>query len=76
MTRQLRKPRPGSLRLQSILRLGLLVACSLPFLSTAELIAQATNFEIRTTVQRSPVKHLGVNLPATKMTTPDRCFAT
>jgi hypothetical protein len=62
MSRQLRKPRPCSLRLQSILRLGLLLACSLPFLSTAALIAQATNFEIGTTVQRSQVKHLGVNL--------------
>jgi hypothetical protein len=62
MSRQLRKPRPCSLRLQPILRFGLLLAWSLPFLSTAALIAQATNFEIGTTVQRSQVKHLGVNL--------------
>ncbi len=62
MSRQLCNPRPGPLSLQSILRLGLVLAFSLPLLSTAALMAQATNFEIGTTVQRSSVKHLGVNL--------------
>ena len=62
MSRQSSKPQPRSLCLQSILRLGLLLALSLPLLSPAALMAQATNFEIGTTVQRSSVKHLGVNL--------------
>src|SRR6202453_2371809 len=62
MSRQLCNSRPGSLSLRSILRLGLLLAFSLPLLSTAALMAQATNFEIGTTAQRSSVKHLGVNL--------------
>ncbi len=62
MSRQSSKPQPRSLCLQSMLRLGVLVAFSLPLLSTAALMAQATNFEIGTTVQRSSVKHLGVNL--------------
>ena len=62
MSRQSSKPQPRSLCLQSILRLGLLLAFSLPLLSPAALMAQATNFEIGTTVQRSSVKHLGVNL--------------
>ena len=61
MSRQSSKPQPRTL-CQSILRLGLLLAFSLPLLSTAALMAQATNFEIGTTVQRSSVKHLGVNL--------------
>jgi hypothetical protein len=62
MTRQLCKPRACSLHPQSILRQGCLLAFFLPFLSTAALMAQATNFEVGTTVQRSSVKHLGVNL--------------
>src|SRR6202453_2234905 len=62
MSRQLHKPRHCSLSLQPILRLGLLLAFALPLLSTAALMAQATNFEIGTTAQRSSVKHLGVNL--------------
>jgi alpha-L-arabinofuranosidase len=62
MSRQSSKPQPRSLCLQSILRLGLLLTFSLPLLSPAALMAQATNFEIGTTVQRSSVKHLGVNL--------------
>jgi hypothetical protein len=62
MSRQLRKSRSGSHSLQSILRLGFLLAFSLPLLSPAALMAQATNFAIGTTVQQSPVKHLGVNL--------------
>jgi alpha-L-arabinofuranosidase len=62
MSRQSSKPQPRSLCPQSILRLGLLLTFSLPLLSPAALMAQATNFEIGTTVQRSSVKHLGVNL--------------
>jgi hypothetical protein len=62
MSRQLRTPRHCSLSLRSILRLGLLLAFALPLVSTPALMAQATNFEIGTTVQRSSVKHLGVNL--------------
>jgi hypothetical protein len=62
MSRYLRKPRGGLLRLQSILCLRLLPAFALLLLSTAASRAQATNFAIGTTVQRSSVKHLGVNL--------------
>ena len=62
MSRQLRKPRSRSHSLQSIPGLGFLLALSLPLFSTTALTAQATNFEIGTTVQQSPVKHLGVNL--------------
>jgi hypothetical protein len=62
VSRQLCEPRSFSLGLQSILRLGLLLAFSLPLFSTTGLIAQATNFEIGDTVQRSSVKRLGINL--------------
>jgi hypothetical protein len=62
MSRQLCKSLPCSLNLSSILRLCLLVAFATPLLSAAALMAQATNFAIGTTVQRSSVKHLGVNL--------------
>jgi hypothetical protein len=48
--------------LQSILRSGFLLAFSLPLFSSTALIAQATNYEIGTTVQQSPVKRLGINL--------------